>query len=212
MSRFYAILLGLLVLLTAATGWAAETDLDVSLVQLDASLSRQQLTVTYDIQPKSWKQLRKAGIQPQLVLREATRDGRVDFRFAAKLDARQGTLAFPRELVVRPSDRLMIAIEGANGFSHVATTTFGERCGPAIPLEVRGVSGKQDGPQHHGDKHRDDKAKDHKRGNYAAAIVEACGKASKSNPSQCVSLAGNLPERSAAETIDACGEQTQWDS
>lgn len=200
----------------ASVAFANHPDLDVVFKALEAEVGKQGMTVTYKIAPNSWRDLKAAGIAPQLVIWEQTHDGRVDFRYAADLRDRVGVLKLPRELRVDRGDHLLVEVGGRNGFSHVATTTFGERCGPKIPLDL-GSERHGSSHGHHNDPPADNEH-DHGRADHvkdkvdAAKVVEACGRASQFNPAKCIQLAALLERPDAVQTVEACDAHTQWDS
>lgn len=210
-------LLSLLMITTFATSaFAGETDISAELRSLEAQMERQELHVAYEFSPKSWQAIQKAGIRPQLVLFEATKDGRRDYRYSIDLTKRRADIGFPKSLGIRPNDRLLVAIEGQRGFFHVDTTTFGEDCGDMIPLDIgrRGHAAKDDRghDRDRGDDRRAKKDEKRRHEGYAASIIQACGDAMSHNASECIKLAADLEPAFAAETIRACGNETQWDT
>jgi hypothetical protein len=211
-------LLSLLMIATFATSaFAGETDISAELRSLEAQMERQELHVAYEFSPKSWQAIQKAGIRPQLVLFEATKDGRRDYRYSIDLTQRRADIGFPKNLAIRPHDKLLVAIEGHRGFFHVDTTTFGEACGDMIPLDIggRGHSAKDDQDRDHDrghDRDRGQKAEKRRHEGYAASIIQACGDAMSHNSSECIKLAADLEPAFAAATIRACGNETEWDT
>lgn len=210
----------LLVTTFATSAFAGDTEVKAIFSVLDGQFERNELQVSYEITPKSWREIQKAGIRPQLVLYEATRDGRQDFRFSVELTKRRANIGFPKNLRLQRNDRLLVAIEGHHGYFHVDTTTFGEDCGRMIPLDL-GRRAHQ-GSDHHpdrGDHHpdhahpgHDNPGGKHDRDGFAAKIIKACGTAMAHKSSECIKLAADLEPAFAAATITACGEETEWDT
>ncbi len=210
MKNIFTLISLLLVTTFATAAFASDTEIKAELRSLEGQIEHGELHVSYELSASSWQAIQKAGIRPQLVLFEVTKDGRRDFRYSVDLTRRRAEISFPKELKIRRNDTLLVAVEGHRGFFHVDTTSFGEDCGQMIPLDL-GRRAHHNKDEDRADQH-DKPRKHHDRDDFAASIIKACGTAMSHNSSECIKLAADLEPAFAAATITACGTETEWDT
>lgn len=212
---------------------AHNPDMTVEFDKLELVKRGPQLVLDYRFARGEWRQMRAAGITPQLNLYVRERGSRSGFAFAYSLplERRAGEVVYPREVKVRGTKVVELEVVGFAGFNRVTQTRFGDACGPRVRLRLgRERGGHAHHPQHpspgHGAGH-DDHASDgddhggtvhgrpaRQRRARTAAILAACKEASSSiNASTCLAAARELPAHAdAVATVKACGASSNWTS
>jgi len=127
-----------LLLITCFTtaAFAAETKIKVELRSLEGQIERNQLHVAYEVSPRSWQTIQKAGIQPELKVFEATKNGRQKLLYSVVLRRPNAELTLPKSLKIQQNDRLTVSIEGQRGRSKVIATSLGRSTSRMIPLAI----------------------------------------------------------------------------
>lgn len=194
---------------------------------LEMSRQRGAWTLDYKIGKRSWRAIKGAGIQPQLLI-YAPAGNRYEFIYAADLTAREGRLILPGRMGLRGARTVELRVVGYRGFSRVMTTAFGRESGRRVRIALGG--GRVDRHDHHDRHDRHDRHDHHGPGptgpghttttvvvtepaparpprNWAAEVINACKRHTKfsSDFNRCQSLGMKQPPVIAAALVDACG-------
>ena len=199
-----------------SSAFAADTDLELKFRKLEAQTERGALVINYKINKKSWKDVRKAGITPQLSIYTAARNGEPDFRYSVALSSQKGSFTFPKSLKIRHFNELEVRVTGFNGFYQIEHITFGERCADSLRIAISH-------PSHHGHGGRDynrprktpkrTKVVRNDGASFTAALVQACkNNVSSFESSKCIAKANKIDTKHAIAVVNACGTYTEWDS
>lgn len=181
---------------------------------LEMSRQRGAWTLDYKLNKRSWRAIKGAGIQPQLLIYAPAGD-RYEFIYAADLTAREGRLILPGRMGLRGARTVELRVVGYKGFSRVSATAFGRESGRRVRIALGG--GRVDhGPGHgpgHGHGHTTttvvvtEPAPARPPRNWAAEVINACKRHTKfsSDFNRCQSLGMKQPPVIAAALVDACG-------
>ena len=180
--------------------------------KLEMNHHRGSWSIDYKLNKRSWRAIKGAGIQPQLLI-YAPAGNRYEFVYAADLTAREGRLILPGRIGLRGARTVELRVAGYKGSARVSATAFGRESGRRVRIALGGGRPAH-GPGHgHGPGHTTttvvvtEPAPAGPPRNWAAEVINACKRHTKfsSDFNKCQSLGMKQPPRIAAALIDACG-------
>lgn len=171
-------------------------NLDIALDQLDVSVVRGRLHVTYEVNRHDWRMLKKLHIRPRLNLYLPKRPGVFEFVQSAPITSRAATIEYSRDLTPRRGRYAEVRLSGERGRTKIATTSYGSSCASRIRIALQRPSRRHHDRGHHGNE---------------VAVIESCSRNTtwSGDLNQCIAKAQGI-ESNAPATINACGASTSW--
>jgi hypothetical protein len=192
--------------------------LGVHFESLDTRVERKGFYLEYRFSQRTWNDLKRENISPQLHLHERGRQGTLRFQYALNLKGRSGKVLIPQHVLDDSRGELIVSVVGYSGSTFVAMTSVegGDYAEYVILQFGRGHGDDRDDrdkDRRDRDKDRRDRDKDRgdRRDDAMVKIVEKCVEHSQDS-AKCIAGASHLLPREAPAIIDACGKTTDWDS
>lgn len=219
MKQKMSVLVVLMSVLFSGFAWAGSPQgMGVHFDALDTRVERKGFYLDYRLSQRTWNELKRANISPQLHIHERGRQGSLRFQYALDLKGRSGKLLIPQYVLDDSRGELVVSVMGYSGSVFVATTSV--EGGDFAEYVVLKFGRAHDDRDRDRDKDRDrdrDKDRDRDRGerkkgdDAMVKIVEKCAEHAQ-DAAKCIAGASRLEPREAPSIIDACGKTTDWDS
>ena len=229
-SFIMTLILGVVMSISSVALAGSNPDIDVEFDAVEVYSKRGDAVLDYTIDSRSWRQLRKASIEPRLNIYTPGRRGRYVYRYSVPLKDRKGRILYnKRDVDIDGIKSVRIEVVGYSGAFRVDEISYKSKESKLLTINVSRARRTHDDrhddrrrdrhDDRRGDRHDDRRGDRHDDGRRASAskadLIKACDRQTSydSELNKCVELALELPfPRVADKVVDACGVATSYSS